>query len=53
MLRQAQGRYAEAADHYARALDVVKAAPEGFDASVIQEIEGMRQEALRKASPPP
>jgi len=53
MLRQAQGRYAEAADHYARALDVVKAAPEGFDDAVIQEIEGMRQEALQKAAAQP
>ena len=53
MLREAQGRYQEAADHYARVLELIEKDPEGFDREVSDDFRTRRQEALSKAPPQP
>jgi len=53
MLREAQGRYREAADHYAQVLEMIEKEPEGFDREVVEGFRARRQEALSKAAPQP
>ena len=53
MLREAQGRYQEAADHYARALEMIEKAPEGFDREVPDGFRTRRNAALSKVVPQP
>ncbi len=48
MLREAQGRFAEAADAYAAALKIMKAQPDCFDPQLVELFEQRRQEAAAK-----
>ena len=52
-LRNGQGRFAEAADHYAKALEIVKRNRAGYDPGLVQLLEKWRQDALAKARPKP
>lgn len=49
MLREAQGRYAEAAEAYGRLLDAMKRQPQAFGLEAIQDVRERRDRALRKA----
>jgi tetratricopeptide (TPR) repeat protein len=53
MLGEAQGRFSEAAHHYARALQVIAESPGGYDPEVIQLFEERRKRALSKSAPRP
>lgn len=48
-LREAQGRFEEAAKHYAKAIEVVRRHPEGTDEDTIQHLAEQRDRALAKA----
>ena len=52
-LRNVQGRFAEAADHYAKALEIVKRNRTGYDPGLVQLLEKWRQDALGKAKAKP
>jgi tetratricopeptide (TPR) repeat protein len=52
MLREAQGRYREAADHYASALDLIKRHQDDHEPELVKHFEKRRQEALQKAALP-
>lgn len=49
MLREAQGRFQEAAEAYGALLDLMRRQPEGFDTEAIEFIEERRREALARA----
>lgn len=46
MLREAQGRFQEAAKHYAKMLKIIEKNPRGFDQETIHEITQLRDQAL-------
>lgn len=48
-LREAEGRFEEAAEHYAKALDVIRRHPEGTDEGTIEHLTEERDRALAKA----
>lgn len=48
-LREAQGRFQEAAEHYAKALEMIKRRPEEFDDATVQYLAEQRNQALAKA----
>ncbi|MBI2176973.1 MAG: tetratricopeptide repeat protein [Candidatus Tectomicrobia bacterium] len=48
-LREAQGRFKEAAEHYEKAMLVVHRHPEGTDQETVQELKEKRDRALAKA----
>jgi tetratricopeptide (TPR) repeat protein len=49
MLRAAQGRFREAAEHYEAVLEMMKKNPQNVDEETIQYVTEMRDEALAKA----
>ena len=49
MVREAQGRFKEAADEYSKALEMIKLNPDAADKEMIQYITEQRDEALAKA----
>jgi tetratricopeptide (TPR) repeat protein len=51
MLREAQGRFQEAADHYDKVLEMIRDNPQGTDADTVQYVTELRDEALAKAKP--
>lgn len=53
MLREAQGRFQEAADHYAKVLAMIEQDPTGFDPQVPQMFRQRREEALAKVTTQP
>lgn len=46
MLREAQRRFQEAADHYEKVLEMMKKNPHGIDQETVQYITQMRDQAL-------
>jgi tetratricopeptide (TPR) repeat protein len=52
MLREAQGRFGEAADHYRRALELVAQAPDDYAPELVTLFQQRRQQALEKSNPP-
>lgn len=48
-LREAQGRFQEAAEHYSKALEVIREHPEGTDEETVEYLTGKRDRALAKA----
>ena len=46
MLREAQGRFQEAADHYEKVLQMMKKNPQGVDQETIQYITELHDQAL-------
>jgi len=46
MLREAQGRFQEAADHYAKVLEMMKQNPNNVDHDTIQFVTELRDQAL-------
>jgi len=53
MLREAQQRFPEAAEHYARALDIIKRHPHDYDPELAADFEQRRQNALAESAPRP
>lgn len=53
MLRAAQGRYQEAADHCAKVLGMIEEDPKGFDQDAVEYFRTRQQEALSKVAPQP
>jgi tetratricopeptide (TPR) repeat protein len=51
MLRHAQGRFQEAADHFTKVVAMIEEHPEGFDPQVPEMFRQRRDEALSKAKP--
>jgi uncharacterized protein YecA (UPF0149 family) len=51
MLREAQERYQEAAEHYAKVLAMIKENPEDYGPEVAETFQRQRDEALAKANP--
>lgn len=51
MLREAQGRFKEAADHYDKVLDLMRKNPTHIDHDTIQYITEQRDRALAQAKP--
>ena len=51
LLRQAQGRFQEAADHYTAVLALIQQDPQGTDAETVQHFTERRDEALRQVKP--
>lgn len=49
-LREAQGRFQEAAEHYSKALDVIREHPEGTDEETVQFLSEKRDRALAKVA---
>lgn len=49
MLREAQGRFREAAEHYAKLLKMMKKDPQGLDPEMIVHFTKQREQALAKA----
>lgn len=49
MLREAQGRFQEAAEHYDKALEMIRRTPEGFDNETVRYLTEQRDQALAKA----
>lgn len=49
MLREAQGRFREAAEHYAKLLKMMKKDPQGLDLEMIGHFTERREQALAKA----
>lgn len=49
MLREAQGRFREAAEHYAKLLKMMKKAPQGLDPEMAGHFAERREQALAKA----
>ena len=49
MLRMAQGRFKEAAEHYSLVLAMMKKDPFGVDPETMEEFTGLRDEALARA----
>lgn len=49
MLRQAQGRFQEAADHYGKVLEMMKHNPDNVDQDTIQFVTELRDEALAQS----
>jgi tetratricopeptide (TPR) repeat protein len=53
MLREAQGRFREAADHYRRALELVAKAPADYAPELVTLFQQRLEQALTKSNPPP
>lgn len=51
LLRQAQGRYQEAADHYGQVLEMMQQDPQGTDAETLQYLTELRDQALAQVKP--
>jgi len=51
LLREAQGRFQEAADHYAKALALIEEDPSGYDPQVTRMFQKRREEALARVTP--
>lgn len=51
MLREAQGRCREAADHYTRALEIIGQRPDDYAPELVELFQHRRQEALSKSTP--
>ena len=51
MLREAEGRHKEAADHYANVLKIIEQHPDDYDSEVTAMFLQKRTEALAKAKP--
>lgn len=51
MLRNAQGRFQEAAEHFAKVMAMIEEHPDGFDPEVPAMFRRRRDEALSKARP--
>ena len=51
MLREAQGRFAEAVAHYDQMLAMLRDQPQGTDEDTVREITRMRDAALQQATP--
>jgi tetratricopeptide (TPR) repeat protein len=49
MLREAQGRFTEAAEHYATVLELMRQNPDNVDQETIDYVNEMREEALARA----
>lgn len=49
MVREAQGRFREAAEHYAKLLKMMKKDPQGLDPEMIGHFTEQREQALAKA----
>ena len=49
MLREAQGRFQEAADHYQKVLEMMKQNPDNVDQDTIQYITELRDQAVAHA----
>jgi protein O-GlcNAc transferase len=52
MLREAQGRFQEAADHYSKALALMEAEPGSCDPALIENFRRRRQDALARVRQP-
>ena len=48
-IREAQGRFQEAAEHYSKVLEMALKDPDGFDEEGIQDFTADRDRALKKA----
>lgn len=48
MLREAQGRFQEAAHHYGQAVAMIEKSPEGYDREVVADFRRRRENALSK-----
>ena len=48
-IREAQGRFQEAAEHYLKVLEIVRKDPSGYDEEIIRDFTEDRERALRKA----
>jgi tetratricopeptide (TPR) repeat protein len=53
MLREAQGRYQEAAQHYTQVLEMIAQHPDDYGSELATIFEERRQQALAKSSPQP
>jgi hypothetical protein len=53
LLREAQGRFQEAADHYAKALALIEEDPSGVDPQVPRMFRKRREEVLARATSHP
>jgi tetratricopeptide (TPR) repeat protein len=51
LLRQRQGRFQEAADHYSEVLGMIQQEAQGTDAETLQHFTQCRDRALRQAQP--
>jgi tetratricopeptide (TPR) repeat protein len=51
MLREAQGRFTEAAEHYGAVLELMRRDPEAFGPEPVEYIEERRRRALSKVRP--
>lgn len=49
MIREAQGRFQEAAEHYAKVLEMIRKDPTNTDEETVQDFREDRDRALRKA----
>lgn len=49
MLRQAQGRFADAARHYGKLFEMLQKNPQDFDPESVQYITALRDQALAEA----
>ena len=49
LLREAQGHFQEAADHYSAALRMIERQPQGTDAETVQSFTERRDQALARA----
>jgi tetratricopeptide (TPR) repeat protein len=52
-VREGQGRFQEAADHYSKALIMIEQHPEGFDPLVSAELRQRRDDSLARIKPKP
>lgn len=51
MMREAQGRFGEAADHYAKVLEIIEQHPGDYDAELLDMFRRHHEESLAKAKP--
>lgn len=51
LLRESQGRFQEAADHYSEALRMIEREPQGTDAHTVQFLTERRDQVLARARP--
>ena len=51
MLREAQGRFQEAAEHYEKVLEMMKKNPDNVDQETIQYITELRDQVLAQGTP--